>query len=174
MHWKDALTTTLSYVHAARWPQRTALVVRERAVRWSYAELQAQVDAFVGGLLPLELAPGDRVGIWSPNNAEWVVTQFATVKAGLILVNINPAYRTHELDYAFNKVGCRVLVPADGGCRLGHASPSGSLTKPIARHFGGPRVGRGRYARALPPTAPGARRHPARAVAPASPGSASG
>ena len=57
--------------------------------------------------------PGDRVGIWSPNTAEWVVTQFATAKAGLILVNINPAYRLTELEYALNKVGCRALITAD-------------------------------------------------------------
>ena len=79
---------------AALWPNRPSLIVREQGVRWSYAELQAQVDAFAAGLLALGLEPGDRVGIWSPNNAEWVVTQFATAKAGLILVNINPAYRT--------------------------------------------------------------------------------
>ena len=86
--------------------------MREQDVRWTYAELDAEVDAFAAGLLALGLEPGDRVGIWSPNNAEWVVTQFATAKAGLILVNINPAYRTHELDYALNKVGCRALVTA--------------------------------------------------------------
>ena len=125
------MTDGLSYVHgvsdvpligetvgahfqraAARWPDRPALIVREQAIRWTYAELDAQVDAFAAGLLALGLEPGDRVGIWSPNNAEWVVTQFATAKAGLILVNINPAYRTHELDYALNKVGCRALVTA--------------------------------------------------------------
>ena len=97
---------------AARWPDRPALIVREQAIRWTYAELDAQIDAFAAGLLALGLEPGDRVGIWSPNNAEWVVTQFGTAKAGLILVNINPAYRTHELDYALNKVGCRALVTA--------------------------------------------------------------
>jgi fatty-acyl-CoA synthase len=83
---------------AARWPERTALVVREQGVRWSYAELKERVDAFAAGLLALGLEPGDRVGIWSPNNAEWLVTQFGTAKAGLVLVNINPAYRTHELE----------------------------------------------------------------------------
>ena len=67
---------------AARWADRPALIVREQGVRWTYAELQAQVDAFAAGLLALGLEPGDRVGIWSPNNAEWVVTQFATAKAG--------------------------------------------------------------------------------------------
>ena len=155
---------------AALWPDRRALIVREQGVRWSYAELQAQVDAFAAGLLALGLEPGDRVGIWSPNNAEWVVTQFATAKAGLILVNINPAYRTHEL----NKVGCRVPVPVDGGCRLGHAPPQGSLTKPIARHFGGPRVGGGRYARALPPYGTWSTPASGPSRAPASSGSASG
>ena len=63
------------------------------------------MDAFAAGLVALGLQPGERIGIWSPNNAEWVVTQFATAKAGLILVNINPAYRLAELEYALNKVG---------------------------------------------------------------------
>src|SRR5208283_6084788 len=72
----------------------------------------AHVEAFAAGLVAIGLQPGDRVGIWSPNNAEWVITQFATAKAGLILVNINPAYRLAELDYALNKVGCRALVTA--------------------------------------------------------------
>jgi fatty-acyl-CoA synthase len=96
----------------ARWPDRLALMVSEQGVRWSWAELQKEVDAFAAGLLALGLEPRDRVGIWAPNNAEWVVTQFATARAGLILVNINPAYRTHELEYALNKVGCRALVTA--------------------------------------------------------------
>jgi fatty-acyl-CoA synthase len=98
---------------AARWRERDALIVRQQNVRWSYGELQRRVDDFAAGLLALGLEPGDRVGIWSPNNAEWVVTQFATAKAGLILVNINPAYRLTELDYALNKVGCKALVTAD-------------------------------------------------------------
>ncbi len=98
---------------AVRWPDRPALIVRQQKVRWTYNELKARVDAFAAGLLALGLAPGDRIGIWSPNNAEWVITQFATAKAGLILVNINPAYRTYELDYALNKVGCTALITAD-------------------------------------------------------------
>jgi fatty-acyl-CoA synthase len=81
-------------------------------VRWSYAELAARADAFAAGLLALGLERGERIGIWSLNNAEWVIAQFATAKAGLILVNINPAYRIHELDYALNKVGCRALITA--------------------------------------------------------------
>src|SRR5688572_25314817 len=83
-----------------RWPNAAALVVRHQNIRWTYSELQREVDAVAAGLLALGLEPGDRVGIWSPNNAEWVVTQFATAKAGMILVNINPAYRLVELEYA--------------------------------------------------------------------------
>ncbi len=95
-----------------RWPNQEALVVRHQEIRWTYSELQTQVDAVAAGLLALGLEPGDRVGIWSPNNAEWVVTQFATAKAGIILVNINPAYRLAELEYALNKVGCKGLITA--------------------------------------------------------------
>jgi len=96
----------------ARWPESEALVVRHQGVRWTYRELQRQVEAFAAGLLALGLEPGDRVGIWSPNNAEWVVTQFATAKAGIILVNINPAYRVAELEHALNKAGCKMLITA--------------------------------------------------------------
>jgi fatty-acyl-CoA synthase len=96
----------------ARWGDRPGLIVRQQGVRWSYRELADKVEQFAAGLLALGLEPGDRVGIWSPNNAEWVVTQFATAKAGLIMVNINPAYRLAELEYALNKVGCRALVTA--------------------------------------------------------------
>jgi fatty-acyl-CoA synthase len=98
---------------AARWGERDALIVRHQNVRWTYGELKARVDAFAAGLLALGLVPGDRIGIWSPNNSEWVITQFATAQAGLILVNINPAYRLSELDYALNKVGCKALITAD-------------------------------------------------------------
>ena len=96
----------------ARFAERPALIVREQGVHWSFAELLARADELAAGLLALGLEPGDRVGIWSPNNAEWVLTQLATARAGLILVNINPAYRLHELEYALNKVGCRVLITA--------------------------------------------------------------
>ena len=89
-----------------------ALIACQQGIRWSYRELGEKVDAFAAGLIALGLKPGERIGIWSPNNAEWVVTQFATAKAGLILVNINPAYRLAELEYALNKVGCRALVTA--------------------------------------------------------------
>jgi len=96
-----------------RWESRPALVVRHQKVRLSYGELRAEVDKLAAGLLALGLEPGDRIGIWSPNNSEWVLTQFATAKAGLILVNINPSYRTAELEYALNKVGCKALILAE-------------------------------------------------------------
>ena len=98
---------------AARFADRDALIVRQQNIRFTYRELNEKVDALAAGLLALGISPGDRVGIWSPNNAEWVMTQFATAKAGLILVNINPAYRLSELDYALNKVGCKALITAD-------------------------------------------------------------
>jgi fatty-acyl-CoA synthase len=96
----------------ARFPERDALIVRHQNISWNYRELQCEVDAFAAGLIALGLKPGERVGIWSPNNAEWVITQFATAKAGLILVNINPAYRLAELEYALNKSGCVALITA--------------------------------------------------------------
>jgi fatty-acyl-CoA synthase len=96
----------------ARFPEREALIVRHQNIRWSWRELQRQVDALAAGLVALGLKPGERIGIWSPNNAEWAVTQFATAKAGLILVNINPAYRLAELEYALNKAGCVALITA--------------------------------------------------------------
>ena len=96
----------------AQYANRLGLVARHQDVHWTYRELSEKVDALAAGLLALGLEPGHRVGIWSPNKAEWVVTQFATAKAGLILVNINPAYRLSELEYALNKVGCRALITA--------------------------------------------------------------
>jgi fatty-acyl-CoA synthase len=93
-------------------PDRLALVVRHQNIRWTYAEFRQKVDAVAAGFVALGLKPGDRIGIWSQNNAEWVLTQFATAKAGLILVNINPAYRVHELEYTITKVGCRALILA--------------------------------------------------------------
>ena len=123
--------TTPSYVHGAsgqpligetigrffddacaRFGEREALVVRHQSVRLTYDELRAKVDALACGLLRLGLKPGERIGIWSQNNLEWTLTQFATAKAGLALVNINPAYRRAELEYALNKVSCRALVLA--------------------------------------------------------------
>jgi len=98
----------------AQGPDRPALAARRQGVRWTYAELNRRADDLAAGLRALGLAPGERIGIWSPNNSEWVLTQFATAKAGLILVNINPAYRSHEADYALNKVGCKALILSPG------------------------------------------------------------
>jgi fatty-acyl-CoA synthase len=82
-------------------------------VRWTYGQFAEKVDACAAGLLSLGLVPGDRVGIWAPNCSEWVITQYATAKAGLIQVNINPAYRLSELEYALNKVECKALITAE-------------------------------------------------------------
>ncbi|MDH7784916.1 fatty-acyl-CoA synthase [Ochrobactrum sp. 19YEA23] len=97
---------------AEQHPDRPAVVVRHQNIRLTYAELNARVDALAAGLLAIGLRPGERVGIWSPNNLEWILTQFATAKAGLILVNINPAYRAHELEYVLAKVECAALILA--------------------------------------------------------------
>ncbi|SKD04361.1 Acyl-CoA synthetase (AMP-forming)/AMP-acid ligase II [Burkholderia sp. CF099] len=121
----------LSYVHGAidtpligltigqyfdaaceRHHDREAIIVRHQGVRLTYGQLRDHVDDLACGLVRLGLRPGDRVGIWSQNNVEWVLTQFAAAKAGLILVNINPAYRRAELQYALNKVECSALVLA--------------------------------------------------------------
>jgi fatty-acyl-CoA synthase len=95
-----------------RFPDRPALVDVPAGRRWSYAELAADVDALALGLLAAGVSVGDRVGIWAPNCAEWVLTQYATAKVGAILVNINPAYRTSELEFVLNQSGARLLVAA--------------------------------------------------------------
>jgi fatty-acyl-CoA synthase len=92
--------------------EREALVVVHQQVRWTWRELSERAHDLATGLLALGLERGDRVGIWAPNCAEWLLTQIATAKAGLVLVNINPAYRRSELEYALNKVGCKTLVLA--------------------------------------------------------------
>ncbi|HEY8905828.1 MAG TPA: AMP-binding protein, partial [Rhodoferax sp.] len=94
----------------ARQPEREALVSVHQRRRYSYRGLQREANRLASALLRQGLVPGDRVGIWSHNNAEWVLVQLATAKAGLILVNINPAYRLAEVEYALNKVACKALV----------------------------------------------------------------
>ena len=94
----------------ARQPDALALVSRHEGRRFSYRELQAESNRLASALLKTGLVPGDRIGIWSHNNVAWVLMQIATAKAGLVLVNINPAYRTSEVEYALNKVGCKALV----------------------------------------------------------------
>ncbi len=94
----------------ARQPEHEALVSVHQGLRYSYRQLQQAARQLASALLGLGLQPGDRIGIWSHNNAEWVLMQLATAQVGLVLVNINPAYRTAEVEYALNKVGCRALV----------------------------------------------------------------
>ncbi|WP_343573471.1 AMP-binding protein [Pseudomonas sp.] len=96
-----------------RFPQREALVVRHQDLRYTWAELAEVVDGIARAFLALGLRPGDRLGIWAPNCAQWCVTQFASAKVGAVLVNINPAYRSNELEYALKQSGCRWLVCAD-------------------------------------------------------------
>ena len=98
---------------AASYAGKQAIVVRHQEVRLSYSELNERVNCVAGNLLSKGIEPEDRVGIWSPNNLQWVVTQFATAKIGAILVNINPAYRISELEYVLNKVSCKALVLAE-------------------------------------------------------------
>ncbi|HEV3127865.1 MAG TPA: AMP-binding protein, partial [Solirubrobacteraceae bacterium] len=91
----------------ARVPDADALVSRHQGVRYTYAEFGQAVDRLAGGLLAAGLKRGDRVGVWAPNRAEWTLVQYATAKLGVILVNVNPAYRTNELGYALDQSGCR-------------------------------------------------------------------
>ncbi|MAY87311.1 MAG: AMP-binding protein [Pseudooceanicola sp.] len=96
----------------SRYGPREALVFCETGARLTYYDLDRRVDALAGGFLALGVEKGDRVGIWAPNRLEWVLTQFATARIGAVLVNINPAYRVNELEYALKVVGCKVLVTA--------------------------------------------------------------
>ena len=91
-------------------PDNLALIVPYQGVRWTFADLDREVDRVTRGLLACGLEPGDRIGIWAPNRSEWLLTMFAAARAGLILVNINPAYRITELEFALQLVGCRALV----------------------------------------------------------------
>ena len=98
---------------AKEYPDQEALVVVHQNIRWSYKKLQIEVNNCAKALISCGLEKGDRVGIWSPNRHEWTVLQFATAKVGAILVNINPSYRIHELKFALNQSGCKMLVLAD-------------------------------------------------------------
>jgi fatty-acyl-CoA synthase len=109
----DATVSRFLLDTVSRFPSRPAVVFREQSIRWTWREFADQVDLLASGLRSLGVEPGDRVGIWSPNRPEWLLTQFATARIGAILVNINPAYRLAELEYALNKVGCKALVAAE-------------------------------------------------------------
>src|SRR5436305_9396848 len=94
----------------ARVPDADALVSCHQGLRYTYAEFGEAVDRLAAGLLAAGLQTGDRVGVWGPNRAEWTLTQYATAKAGVIMVNINPAYRVNELQYALGQSGCRWII----------------------------------------------------------------
>jgi fatty-acyl-CoA synthase len=117
---------------ARRWPDQEAVISAHQGVRWTYAELKDRAEGLAGGLLALGLEPGDRIGIWSPNKAEWTLTQFAAAKAGLILVTINPAYRLSEVEYTLNKVGVKALVAAQAFKTSLYADMIDSLAPEIA------------------------------------------
>ncbi|PZC49249.1 MAG: fatty-acyl-CoA synthase [Chloroflexi bacterium] len=135
------LVTQLSYIHGASdvsllgdtiggyfdgvveaYPDNEAVVSRHQGVRLTYRQLQAEVDRLARALLALGVEKGDRVGIWSPNNVEWIIVQYATAKVGAILVNINPAYRTHELSYVLNQSGVSVLIATAGFRQANYAA----------------------------------------------------
>ncbi|MFM5923482.1 MAG: AMP-binding protein [Novosphingobium sp.] len=97
---------------AHRFADGIALIVHDQGIEWTWAEFAHRVDALATGLLGLGLTKGDRLGVWSPNRSEWVLAQMATARIGVILVNINPAYRLAEVEYALNKVGCRAIIVA--------------------------------------------------------------
>ncbi len=108
---RDTIGARLARV-AAEHPAREAVVSCEQDLRLSYFELDAAVDALAAGLLGRGIAKGDRVGVWAPNRLEWMLVQYATAKVGAILVNVNPAYRTHELSYVLRQSGLRLLFSA--------------------------------------------------------------
>ena len=97
----------------AEYPNREALVIPYQNVRLTYAELKQEVDQLAKAFIATGLKKGDRIGIWAPNCAEWALVQFATAKIGAILVNINPSYRLHELEFVLNQSECHFVVIAD-------------------------------------------------------------
>jgi fatty-acyl-CoA synthase len=108
----DSTVHALLHGTARHWPNRDAAVFLEQGVRFTWRQLLEEVEATAAGLWSLGVRSGDRVGIWSPNRAEWVLTQFATARIGAILVNINPAYRLSELEFALTRTGLVLLVTA--------------------------------------------------------------
>jgi len=118
------------------WGERDALIDRGQGVRLSWAALAARAEAFGAGLIALGLAPGDRVGVWSLNRVEWVIAQFATAKAGLVLVSINPAYRLSELDHALRLSGYAAMIIAPPFKSCDYPAMIASLLPPLAGHEG--------------------------------------
>ena len=126
----------------ARVGEREALVCPHQDVRLTYAELDAKVDELARALMAAGLEKGDRLALWSPNRVEWVLTQYATAKAGVILVNVNPAYRASELKYVLSQSGARMLISA----RAHKTSDYAAMIEQVRGDVGGPgaRGGAGR------------------------------
>jgi fatty-acyl-CoA synthase len=122
---------------AGRWPDQPALIVPFQDMRWTWSELSRRADDLAAGLIALGLRPGDRIGIWSPNCAEWTLTQFAAARAGLILVTINPAYRRAEVAYTLAKVGVRALVAAERFKSSDYVEMMEDIVPQIARSLAG-------------------------------------
>ncbi|KAG0189566.1 Fatty-acid-CoA ligase [Apophysomyces sp. BC1034] len=122
---------------AQRFADRLAVVFREQGVRWTWREFAHEVDVLAAGLVALGLGKGDRIGIWSPNRVEWLITQLATARIGAILVNINPAYRLAELEYALNKVGCRAIIAAEQFKSAQYLEMLQTLAPELAQHAPG-------------------------------------
>lgn len=129
---EDTIPQALAQI-VARFPDEEAAVFVEESLRWSYRDFAQAVDDFAGGLLQLGVRKGDRVGIWAPNRSEWLVTQFATARIGSILVCVNPAYRTHELEYALNAVGCSTLVTATSFKKSNYVEMLNTIAPEIAQ-----------------------------------------
>src|SRR5688572_9362723 len=125
---------------AARFGDRDALISVHQGIRLSYSGLRQQVDLAARGLLRLGIERGDRVGIWSPNRAEWVITQFAAAKVGAILVNINPAYRRRELEFALNQAGVTALIAARAFRKTDYVEMLTELMPELASRPRGPLV----------------------------------
>ena len=126
---------------AERWGDADAVVSSAQSVRFSWRQLAERAEAMAAGLLALGLEPGDRIGIWSPNCAEWALTQFASAKIGLILTTINPAYRTTELEFALNGVGAKAIVAAERFKTSEYVTMLEAVRAPTLQHrikIGGP------------------------------------
>jgi len=117
----------------ARHSGADALVSRHQGIRWTYEELNDRVELCARALIASNVSKGDRVGVWSPNNAEWVVLQFATARVGAILVNVNPSYRSHELEYALGQSGAELLFLAAGFKDVNYREVIGAIDAPHVR-----------------------------------------
>ena len=123
--------------HAAEcWPDETALISRHQGLHFSWAALRDAAHDFALGLTALGLGPGDRVGVWAPNCAEWIIAQFATAVVGIIQVNINPAYRLSELEYTLHKVGVKALICADSFKTSDYLAMVEELVPELSQHTG--------------------------------------